>query len=91
MKKKINITYNVQFETTVEIDTELPTGEYFLDLDGDCVDYDYTEVDDDMDYEELEDNVQDILEQVNGNVDIPENNQSFYKQKSFKVDSFEIL
>jgi hypothetical protein len=79
MKKKVIIVYQVSYETEIEVDTNLPSGQY----------------DQYMSQENVElylDQINDITDSVEvDNIAIPENETSFYRKQSFEITSFEIV
>lgn len=86
MKKKVVIVYQVSYETEIEIDTELPSGQYTPE-EG-CLNCEIIEDDYELHFEQIDD----IINSVEvDNIVIPENEKSFYREQSFEITSFEIV
>ena len=84
MKKKINVTFQVQYETEIEVDTDLPEGTY--ELVGETLIDVYTKDNLIVKTQQLEDMVLSIVEsEVAFNIDIPENETVSYRKNSFEV------
>lgn len=86
MNKKVIVTYQVSYETEIEVDTELLKGTYFIE-DNTCISYDAEEEIDNLD--ELVENVIDSNEI--DTITPLEDEKNFYRENSFEITSFEIV
>ena len=85
MKKKVNVTFQVQYETEIEVDTDLPEGTYELDCEelSECYDRNDNLIDI---TETIIDSVTAIIESKEVfDIELPMSQGIFYREDSFEV------
>jgi hypothetical protein len=86
MKKKINVVYSVDYETEIEVDTELEEGYYDVE-DVLSLDFNY-EGEQHEDF--IESEVRKLLRNELSDINIPETEDIVYRTGSFTIKSIQV-